>query len=90
MRIMFLKICKMKKYLILLFIAVATMLFASCTKECTCSMWTDGKNTDTNPVVYTQDEISRLNVKNCAGLNDYYNGLGLGYDETIKSGIKCE
>ena len=83
-------ICKMKKYFVLLLFAVAAMLFASCEKECTCSMWTDGKNTDTNPTVYTQDEINRLNAKNCAGLNDYYNSLGLGYDETIKSGIKCE
>ena len=53
-------------------------------------MWTDGQNTDPKPIVYTQDEINRLNVKNCAGLNDYYDGLGLGYDETIKSGIRCE
>jgi len=84
-------ICKMKKYFVLLFFVLVMMLLASCEKqECTCSMWTDGKNTDTNPTVYTQDEINRLNVKNCAGLNDYYNGLGLGYDETIKSGIKCE
>ena len=81
----------MKKYLVLLFFCAVMMLIASCEKqECACFMWTDGKNTDTNPVVYTQDEIDRLNAKNCAGLNDYYNSLGLGYDETVKSGIKCE
>ena len=81
----------MKRNLFLTLLAVAMMLLASCTKqECTCSMWTDGQNTDPKPIVYTQDEINRLNVKNCAGLNDYYDGLGLGYDETIKSGIRCE
>ncbi len=81
----------MKKYLVLLFFAAVIMQLASCAKqECTCSIWIDGENTDTNPTVYTQDEIDRLNVKNCAGLNDYYDGLGLGYDETTKSGIKCE
>lgn len=81
----------MKRFLILSFFAMAMMLLASCAKqECTCSMWTDGKNTDPKPIIYTQEEINRLNVKNCAGLNDYYEGLGLGYDETIKSGIRCE
>ena len=53
-------------------------------------MWTDGKNTDTNPTVYTQEDFNSLNVKNCTGLNDYYDSLGRGYDETIKAGIKCE
>ena len=83
----------MKRFLILSLFAMAMMLLASCAKEewtCTCSMWTDGKNTDPKPIIYTQEEINRLNVKNCAGLNDYYEGLGLGYDETIKSGIRCE
>ena len=80
----------MKKCLILVLFAVVAMLFASCEKECTCSMWTDGKNTDTNPTVYTQEDFNSLNVKNCTGLNDYYDSLGRGYDETIKAGIKCE
>ena len=79
----------MKKLFILLFAAFAMML-ASCTKECTCSRWTDGKNTDTNPVVYTQDEINRLNAKNCADLEDYYSSLGLGYDESTGTGFRCE
>jgi len=80
----------MKKYFVLLLFAVAAMLFASCAKECTCSRWTDGKNTDTNPVVYTQDEINRLNAKNCADLEDYYGSLGLGYDESTGTGFRCE
>lgn len=81
----------MKKFLIISIVALATVaLFASCAKECTCSKWTDGKNTDTDPIVYTQDEINSLNAKNCTGLNDYYDALGLGYDETIGAGIRCE
>lgn len=80
----------MKKLFVLLLFSVAAILFASCTKECTCSRWTDGKNTDTDPIIYSQDEINSLNVKNCAGLNDYYDTMGLGYDETSGSGIRCE
>ena len=81
----------MKKFLIVSIIALATVaLFASCAKECTCSKWTDEKNTDTNPAVYTQDEIDRLNAKNCAGLDDYYDAWGLGYDESTGSGFRCE
>jgi len=80
----------MKRYFILFLFVAATMMFSSCAQECTCSMWTDGKNTDTNPVVYTQEEINSLSAKNCADLNDYYNGLGLGYDETTGRGMRCE
>lgn len=81
----------MKKYLFISIISLATMvLFASCAKECTCSKWTDGKNTDTNPTIYTQDEINSLQAENCAGLNDYYNTLGLGYNEKTGTGFRCE
>lgn len=80
----------MKRFLILILFVAASMMLASCAKECTCSMWTGGKNTDTNPRVYTQDEINRLNVKNCADLNDYYDGIGLGYSESTGDGIRCK
>ncbi|MBO7572597.1 MAG: hypothetical protein J6T48_10660 [Bacteroidales bacterium] len=76
--------------LALLFAVASMMLLCSCEKDCTCSRWTDGKNTDTNPMVYTQDEINSLNAKNCAGLNNYYASLGHGYDEATGSGIRCE
>ncbi len=81
----------MKKFLIISIVALSVLaLFVSCAKDCTCSKWTDGKNTDTNPIIHSQDDINSLNVKNCAGLNDYYDTMGLGYDETSGSGIRCE
>ena len=84
------KIFEMKKYLILLLFVASAMVFASCSKECTCSMWTGGKNTDTNPRVYTQEEISNLSISKCTDLDDYYDGIGLGYDESTGNGIRCK
>ena len=80
---------KKKVFGLLLFAAIAIFM-SSCDKECTCSKWSDGKNVDTDPVVYSQDEINKLNVKNCADLNDYYVALGIGYDEATGNGIKCQ
>ncbi len=80
----------MKKYLILLGFASLMMLASCAKKECTCSMWTGGNNTDTNPRVYTQDEIDRLSFKDCSDLNNYYNSIGLGYNEKSGDGIRCK
>lgn len=76
----------MKRYLFLFLLVLVSVMFSSCAKkDCTCSKWTNGVNTDTNPVIYSQDEIDRLNVNNCAGLSNY-----LGYDEKTGTGYICE
>ncbi|MCF0206933.1 MAG: hypothetical protein HUK15_05845 [Bacteroidales bacterium] len=80
----------MKKYLLIAGIVLSAVLFSSCSKECTCAKWEDGKMVDTEPITYSQYEIDNLNAKNCEDLELYYISLGLGYDEVTKSGIRCE
>lgn len=80
----------MKKLMIVVILFVSASMLVSCAKQCTCSKWVDGKNVDTNPVVYNQEDINKLNARNCAELEDYYSALGLGYDEKTKTGIRCE
>ena len=71
----------MKIYLFL-FLFVAVSVFSSCKKECTCSMWTDGKDTDSNPIV--------AEAKNCSELEDQYETIGRGYDEATGTGMRCK
>ncbi len=80
----------MKKIAIVVVVALGAIALVSCNQQCTCSKWVDGKNVDNNPVVYEQEDINKLNARNCAELEDYYSALGLGYDEETQTGIRCE
>lgn len=81
-----LKFNKMKKLLVVL--AAAGLLFAmsSCAKKCTCTTYMLGE----------VDSVEEIEVgmgkdhKNCADLQKYFDDSHAGYDESIKSGIKCE
>lgn len=45
-------------------------------------MWTDGKDTDSNPIV--------AEAKNCSELEDQYESIGRGYDEATGTGMRCK
>lgn len=81
----------MKNLVLALTVLVSIVVFSYCeAKDCVCSKWQDGVNSDPNPAFYTETDLENLNVRNCAGLNDYYANLGLAYDENKQEGIRCE
>ena len=83
------KVLEMKKLLVIL--AAAGMLFAmsSCSKTCTCRYYVDGKEDAT----MTPDEFEvgmGKEYKNCSDVQANFDVLNLSYNETTKSGVKCE
>ena len=76
----------MKKLLVVL--AAAGLLFAmsSCTKNCTCKVYSED-------AVVSEEEIEvggSSTWKNCDDLQKYYEDACVAYDATLKAGVKCE
>lgn len=78
----------MKKLLVVSIAVVTALIFSSCAKECTCSVWEDGKDVDDNPTVFEQDEMDALGAKSCKDLQNTFGVLA--YDDATQSGIVCE
>lgn len=57
--------CRLKKYFVLLLFAVATMLFASCERTCTCKTYRNG--------VVTGEAVSDMpdGISSCSDMDIY-------------------